>query len=585
MTRNQFLLIFISIILMSCSSLTDRPDKSLKKVSAPSGDFFGIENEENYIFKGIPYAQAPVGDLRWKAPREYTPTKSIYATDFGNECVQPGDDYVLGVYRRSNTIGEEDCLYLNIFIPKKGEVLESNSFPVMFWIHGGANIYGSANTYDFQNLIKKDVIVVSINYRLGPFGWFSSDFIRDDASGLDLTSNFAHLDMIQALKWVKQNISKFGGDPNNITLFGESAGGHNILALLASPLSKGLFQKAISQSGYSSTYSLEEATSLSTLSSEKVFEEDIKFMTKSSEIVEYLKELSHQEIYARYEEASDREVYPILPVTVRDGIVIPKKGILRSLEQVDPNVTVLAGTNRDEMNFYYIRSDYFYDTTLEIRRNLKRSEENLKSWIRYRSDIWRNLGAEEPLRRMSKNNANLYSFRFDWDEQSNSIAGNYALYLGAAHAMEIPFLLGDFEMQEIPFYLRSIVFPNSSLSGAKALSEDMMTYWSNVAKYGNPNSFGNTNWEKFTENNQSFLVLDNPLENQIGMVNDPVVPEEFLKELESDTTLELKERCLISWIAVEYFSEFTNPSPPFSFCRDYSDDELHTLRNLVEGRD
>ena len=198
MTRNQFLLIFISIILMSCSSLTDRPDKSLKKVSAPSGDFFGIENEENYIFKGIPYAQAPVGDLRWKAPREYTPTKSIYATDFGNECVQPGDDYVLGVYRRSNTIGEEDCLYLNIFIPKKGEVLESNSFPVMFWIHGGANIYGSANTYDFQNLIKKDVIVVSINYRLGPFGWFSSDFIRDDASGLDLTSNFAHLDMIQA---------------------------------------------------------------------------------------------------------------------------------------------------------------------------------------------------------------------------------------------------------------------------------------------------------------------------------------------------------------------------------------------------
>ena len=131
----------------------------------------------------------------------------------------------------------------------------------MFWIHGGGNTSGIKDYYDFSELIRRhQVLVVTINYRLGPMGWFTHPAIQGLQNGLDKTSNFGTLDIIEALKWVQKNIQNFGGDPNNITIFGESAGGHNVLSLLASPLSEGLFHKAISQSGYTTTFTKEEAS-------------------------------------------------------------------------------------------------------------------------------------------------------------------------------------------------------------------------------------------------------------------------------------------------------------------------------------
>ena len=134
------------------------------------------------------------------------------------------------------------------------------SLPVMFWIHGGGNTSGLKDLYDFSDIVKDhDVIVVSINYRLGPFGWFTHPSIQDLQDGLDKTSNFGTLDIIAALNWVKENISMFGGNPNNITIFGESAGGHNVLSLLVSKQAGGLFHKAISQSGYTTSHSKNDA--------------------------------------------------------------------------------------------------------------------------------------------------------------------------------------------------------------------------------------------------------------------------------------------------------------------------------------
>ena len=130
----------------------------------------------------------------------------------------------------------------------------------MFWIHGGGNTSGVKDYYDFSEFIKKQqVIVVTINYRLGPMGWFTHPAIQGPQNGLDKTSNFGTLDIIQALQWVQNNITAFGGDSENVTIFGESAGGHNVLSLLSSPISNGLFHKAISQSGYTTTFTLEEA--------------------------------------------------------------------------------------------------------------------------------------------------------------------------------------------------------------------------------------------------------------------------------------------------------------------------------------
>ena len=130
----------------------------------------------------------------------------------------------------------------------------------MFWIHGGGNTSGLKDIYDFSGLVKQEeVIVVSINYRLGPFGWFSHPSIQNYQDGLDASSNFGTLDIIKALEWVNNNIERFGGDKENITIFGESAGGHNVLSLLVAPQAKGLFHKAISQSGYTTSISYEIA--------------------------------------------------------------------------------------------------------------------------------------------------------------------------------------------------------------------------------------------------------------------------------------------------------------------------------------
>ena len=153
--------------------------------------------------------------------------------------------------------GTEDCLYLDIKVPKQSS---SQLLPVMFWIHGGGNTSGLKDIYNFSTMVNRhDVIVVTINYRLGAFGWFTHPAIQDQHEGIDKTSNFATLDIIEALKWVKNNIEFFGGDPNNITIFGESAGGHNVLSLIVAPQAKGLFHKAISQSGYTTSVSKKHA--------------------------------------------------------------------------------------------------------------------------------------------------------------------------------------------------------------------------------------------------------------------------------------------------------------------------------------
>lgn len=577
--------ILILLVTASCSTISNfnETDKDIV-VKSQSGNYLGIEATDLYVFKGIPYAEPPVGDLRWRAPRDVKYLDAIIdATEFKNECVQPKDNS--SIFNRNLSTGDEDCLYLNIYVPKNQNSLNKNKFPVMYWIHGGSNIWGAGSDYDFSNLAtSQQVIVVTINYRLGLFGWFASPFFAETGEDLDKSYNFGHLDIIKGLEWVNQNISSFGGDKNNVTIFGESAGGSNTLTMIASPLAEGLFHKAISQSGYVSSYSTEYAESISELSSKNIFAEDIKYLTDSNEIVNYLQGLTQTEVYEKYIATAEKYVYPITPITMRDGIVVPKEGIYKALEKADPDLIVVAGTNKDEMNYWFVNSEYFYDTSFEIRRTLKRSEANLRSWNKYRSAIWRYKGAEEPLRRMSKSNDNLYSYRLDWDEEDDGIFGDYSLFVGAAHGIDVPFISNSFNMEQIPWYIKNILFPESSAEGRDALSSLMMRYWGNIAKYGDPNVFVSQKWEKFTASDNQMIILDNPEDQNFGMVTNPVVPKTLLKEIESDSALEIEERCLIGWIAVRDFNEDKKPKPPFDFCSNFSDEDLYKLRNQVEGR-
>ena len=224
-------------------------------IATSSGISQGTLNKNVVTWEDIPYAIPPEGDLRWKAPRALISPESNIQPQDGNGCLQEASIYA-GI-QGEGIVGQEDCLYLDIKAPVNNF---NQSLPVMFWIHGGGNTSGVKDYYDFSELIRAhDVLVVTINYRLGPMGWFTHPAIQGLQNGIDKTSNFGTLDIMEALRWVQANIQNFGGDPNNITIFGESAGGHNVLSLLASPIAERLFQKAISQSGYTTSSTKEEA--------------------------------------------------------------------------------------------------------------------------------------------------------------------------------------------------------------------------------------------------------------------------------------------------------------------------------------
>lgn len=197
-------------------------------------------------FKGIPYAQAPVGPLRWRAPQPVAPWSGVRAaTAFGADCAQHpfgGDAAPLGV------TPAEDCLYLNVWRPAAAA---SKPLPVMVWLHGGGFVNGGSSPamYDGAGFARRGVVLVSLNYRLGRFGFFAHPALRAEAGMRDMLGNYGYMDQLAALCWVQRNVAAFGGDPKNVTLFGESAGGASVLALMTTPLSTGLFHKAIVESG------------------------------------------------------------------------------------------------------------------------------------------------------------------------------------------------------------------------------------------------------------------------------------------------------------------------------------------------
>ncbi len=227
---------------------TDRTrPQSAPIVKTVTGDVQGVVENSVFAFKGIPYASPPVGDLRWREPRPAAPWQGVRKADaYGNACIQPLGASVAQGGGDPGTLSE-DCLYLNVWTPKPDS---SARLPVMVWIHGGAYVFGAGGLpeYDGAPLANKGAVVVNLNYRLGQLGFFAHPALEKDVP--KGPTNFGLLDQIAALKWVRQNIAQFGGDPGNVTIFGQSAGAKSVVALFASPLARGLFHKGIAQSAY-----------------------------------------------------------------------------------------------------------------------------------------------------------------------------------------------------------------------------------------------------------------------------------------------------------------------------------------------
>ncbi|MGD0663516.1 MAG: carboxylesterase family protein [Syntrophorhabdales bacterium] len=234
-------------VVWGCASVQTQGPGWPEKIAVDGGMISGQASGDVESFKGIPYVKAPVGDLRWKPPQPVETWEGVReTTEYGASCLQP--DLFQGAFKFDKE--SEDCLYLNVWTAAKST---REKRPVMMWIHGGGNVIGDAHLTapqgnDGAPLARQGVVVVSFNYRLGVFGFFAHPLLSKE-SPHNASGNYGLLDQIAALKWIQKNIKAFGGDPGNVTIFGESAGALDVSLLIASPLAKGLFHRAITESG------------------------------------------------------------------------------------------------------------------------------------------------------------------------------------------------------------------------------------------------------------------------------------------------------------------------------------------------
>ena len=545
------------ITLLLCSNITFANDLNIYTTSGISSGFQinGVNNWDD-----IPYAQPPVGDLRWKAPQEIF-SNELIVPRVDNFCVQKPSGMGGSEFNGDEFFsGSEDCLYLDIKTPK---TKSDSLLPVMFWIHGGGNTSGLKDTYDFSKMVRKhNVIVVTINYRLGPFGWFTHPSIQGLQDSDDKSSNFGTLDIIAALEWIKSNISLFGGDPDNVTIFGESAGGHNVLSLLVSKKAKGLFHKAISQSGYTTSISPEKAYSQSKSSptSEHTSHKIVKKVLdkaglksqndlSNTETRKILKELDARDFFINY---SDRPSYQEIPLLTNDDIVIPLDGLKKTLSNRDHVniVPTIAGSTKDEVKLWLASAEYlvgleysFFGSLLGVPRVALKDEAAFELFNSYRSRAWKLRGVDNPLRSLaSVGNNDLYAYRYDWDDHRKWPVANFKKLIGAAHATEIPLLTGNNKLVGDYGFL---IYPKGP--SKHFLSKNMMNFWANFAKTGKPGTSSNKQeWTKYNgldEIESNFMVLDN--RKNLKMDKDENSFKSLVSDLYYEKDITDLEKCVV----------------------------------------
>ena len=537
-------------------------------VKTSSGKVITQRKEGILYWEDIPFALPPVGNLRWKAPISFVSEDFNINPKENNFCHQE----IGGQIQAINQTGSEDCLYLDIRAPHGNR----DNLPVMFWIHGGGNTSGHKDFYNFTELVKrKDVIVVSANYRLGPLGFFTHPAIQDLHSGIDKTSNFGILDIVLALKWVNENIAYFGGDPNNITIFGESAGGHNVLSLLVAQQAKGLFHKAISQSGYTKSSSLQNAyksenfnkegisdswTVLNKIIVDKELANDLNeantFQSDSTKDVlrKILYETNAQDLVNLYGDTFET------PLLTDDGVVIPKMGLkeaLRSKEHLN-KVPIIAGSNKDEIKLWLGFSKYFIETNesflsrgIGIPRVKIKDEEKYQFYNDIRSKGWQLRGVQEPLENMFvAGNEDLYAYRYDWDNLRDFFVGDFRKIIGSAHALEIPMISGDFSLAE---EFAWIIYPRSP--SRRFVSKNMMNFWTEFAKNGVPGESSNQIvWNKYNpKTDKSILYIDEKKDLRINILD--LSMQELVNEILSSQIIDNEEKCILLYETTNYIGD------------------------------
>ena len=530
------------------AAMTPSPEVTLTTGTVTGG--WTDEAQTIAVYNGLPFAAAPIGIRRWAPPQEpeiWTDIRDARA--FGAECLQYREGikefirmFIAGhgqsqfnQWLASRTVAaapapneSEDCLYLNV---RTGNLEGSEKLPVMVWIHGGSHQTGSSSDvfYQANGLVEKDVVLVTINYRLGALGYLAHPALSAE-SPHGSSGNYGLLDQIKALEWVRDNIAAFGGDPTNITIFGESAGAQSVSEIMASPLADGLYHKAILQSGSSTYNRIHLSTPIErTRSAESI---GIEFVTP---LIDHnapgmgaatLRNIPAEDIINHVPEFGELNGY-FLPNV--DGWVLPQMIGQRIRDNSLPPIPVLAGYNADEGTLFY-------------------DPESGKPTVLHQGDF-----PEDHIQRL-ESLANVYgggdgarmielygiSSEETWDKGATDMLGDdifgvHMRYLAKANARnEQPTwlyffsrtpaspkqTLGAFHASELAFVFDS----HSPFLGATeddfSLTDAMGTYWTNFAKSGDPNGPGVPAWPAYAEATDNWLHLSHRIETLTGIRKD-----------------------------------------------------------------
>ncbi len=478
-----------------------------------SGKLEGYSKDGLYIFKGIPYAAPPVGNLRWMPPQAVKPWSGVRsAKEYGAIAPQTVMPAPPGMPVQPPQKQSEDCLFLNIWTPG----LDNGKRPVMIWIHGGAFVLGSGSDpmYEGGKLPKNgNVVLVTINYRLSMLG-----FLRlKDATGAKIpsTGNEGLLDQAAAIRWVKENIEAFGGDSNNITVFGESAGSMSISCLLIMPAAKKLFRKAILESGASNVVVPKEAGNSG---GRALLEAAGLKQTNAEELMKMsLQQLLDIETKMKMASPIPGEPARItITMPVADGEVIPESPLELARKGAAKDIITVIGSNLDEWTLFGMMQPGF--NTMTEEEMMKTAEamipggaagkivEAYRSALRKRganvtptsimtaiqTDNMFRMPAVRLVEAQQKNNAPSYNYLFDW--KSPLMGG----IMGACHALEIGFVFGTHE----PMF-------NGSGPDADKLSESIQEAWIAFARTGNPSCKSMGDWPQYEKKRMTMIIGKN----------------------------------------------------------------------------
>jgi para-nitrobenzyl esterase len=462
---------------------------------AVGGETIGTTDE----FLGIPYAAPPVGPLRWRPPQPAAPWPGVRgATQFAPHCPQPPSPF--GVAAAS-----EDCLYLNVFAPARSS---GRRLPVMVWVHGGSLLVGESDDYNPAGLVRRGVIVVTVNYRLGALGFLAHPALASQPGGA--SGNYGLMDQQAALRWVQRNIGRFGGNPRNVTLFGESAGGLSVLAQLASTGARGLFSRAIAESG---SYDLTQAPLATAETAGQAFATKVGC---ASQTAACLRSLPVATIV-------DNEDFSGYTPDIDGSVLTQSIGTALASGQFN-RVPVINGTNHDEWRLFVALSQLPPEDGPPV--TAANYQAMIASTLGVPDTAAAVIAAQYPLSAYSSPSVALgavgtdaifachaltadqslskyvptYAYEFNDENAPEVSLPPLGFPYGAAHAAEIQYL----------FSLSNVAYPGVLSPPQQQLAAAMKQYWTNFAKQGFPSSATEPPWPGFASTSQRMLSLIPP---------------------------------------------------------------------------